>query len=102
MSRSMSGPSLPSMPPNTYEEVRNLGREFVERRRVSMHRPRHERKIRMRQAAALSSTLRPLEAQDVSGSIDSFLAHSTSSFDSPPHYAVSGSSHDGYPGGTSR
>ena len=94
MSRSMSGPSLPSMPPKTYEEVRNVGREFVERRRRTAHRPRRERKILLRQAV-LPSTLRSSQAEDVSGSIDSFLAHSASSYGSIPPYTTT-SSHGTY------
>ena len=88
MSRSMSGPSLPSMPPKTYEEVRNVGREFVERRRRTLHRPRRERKILFRQAV-LPSTLRSSQAEDVSGSIDSFLAHSTSTYEPIAPYTTS-------------
>ena len=96
MSRSMSGPSLPSMPQKTYEEVRNVGREFVERRRRTVHRPRRERKILLRQAV-LPSTLRSSQAEDMSGSIDSFLAHSGTSYDSIPHYTTS-STHSSYLG----
>ena len=101
MSRSMSGPSPPSIQSSTYQEVRNLGREFAERRRGFLHRPRRERKLRVRQAL-LPSTTRPIyEAQDVSGSIDSFIAHSTSSYDSPSPYATT-TSHSSYPGISAR
>ena len=94
MSRSMSGPSLPSVPPRAYEEVRNVGREFVERRRHNVYRPRRQKKLIMRQAV-LPSSSRTSREEDMSGSIDSFLAHSSSSYESPPSYVPS-SSHGPY------
>lgn len=95
MSRSMSGPSLPSAPPRPYEEMRSIGHDFVERRRRNVQRPRRQRKIIMRQAA-MPSTLRSSQAEDLSGSIDSFLAHSgSSSYESHSPY-VATSSHSPY------
>ena len=96
MSRSMSGPSLPSIPPKTYEDVRNVGREFVERRRRALHKPRRERKLFIRQAV-LPSTLRSSPGEDLSGSIDSFLAHTTPSYENIPSYSTS-ASHGSYLG----
>ena len=96
VSRSMSGPHIPSIPARTYEAVRNVGREFAERypRRPN---PRRAKKLIVRQTM-LPSTSRSSQAEDVSGSIDHLLGHSGSSFDSNSPYAAS-SSHGAYGSG---
>ena len=98
LSRSMSGPLVPSiLPSSTLEEVRNIGREFVARQRRRINKPRRDRKINYRQALLPSNaSAGSSQAEDVDGSIDSFTAHSTSPFENPgfnPNSATMG-----YPG----
>ena len=88
LSRSMSGPLVPSiLPSSTYEEVRNIGREFVARQqRKKFNRPRREKKLDFRRALLPSNASAGSgQAEDVNSSIDSFTAQSSSSFDNT-HY----------------
>lgn len=81
LSRSMSGPLVPSiLPSSTYEEVRNIGREFIARQQRRSHR--RERKVHYRQAMLPSNaSAGSSQAEDGNGSIDSFTAVSTSAYD---------------------
>lgn len=83
LSRSMSGPQVPTILPSSsyYEEVRHIGREFARQRR-RLTKPRRERKITYRQAVLPSNTSAgSSQAEDMSRSIDSFTAQSASSYE---------------------
>lgn len=84
ISRSMSGSQYPNILPSTtyYEEVRNIGREFVARQSRRFSRPRRERKMNYRHTVLPSNaSAGSSQAEDVNSSIDSFTAVSAPSYD---------------------
>ena len=88
LSRSMSGPPslmLPTsiLPSSTYGEFREAGREVARQRRRNVAQVRREHKARTRRAGMLPSIPRDSgssQAEILSGPIDSFAAHSSSSY----------------------
>ena len=84
----MSGPSGPSiLSSSAYGGFRDVEREVARQRQRKLNESRRQSKL-LRRRTMLPSTLyaRPGEADTESGSIDYFLAHSGSSYDSHSAY----------------
>ncbi|CAD6573761.1 MAG: hypothetical protein ASARMPREDX12_006231 [Alectoria sarmentosa] len=88
LSRSMSGPSGPSiLPSSAYGGFRDVEREVARQRQRKLHESRRQSKLLSRRTMLPSTPYaRPSEADTESGSIDYLLAHSGSSFDSHSAY----------------
>ncbi|KAF6228150.1 hypothetical protein HO133_007880 [Letharia lupina] len=88
LSRSMSGPSGPSiLPSSAYGGFRGLEREVARQRQRKLHESRRQSKLLLRRTMLPSTPYaRPGEADTESGSIDYLLAHSGSSYDSHSAY----------------
>ena len=101
LSRSMSGPPGPSiLPSSAYGGFRDAEREVARQRRRNIHESRRQSKLLMRRAMLPSTPgIRPSEVDYLSGSIDSFVAHSGSSYDNHGAYVrtpTATSGHGGY------
>ncbi|KAK3175237.1 hypothetical protein OEA41_002484 [Lepraria neglecta] len=104
----MSGPSVgPSiLPSSAYSGFRVEEREIARQRRRNIHEVRRQSKLLHRRAVLPSNaSIRPSEVETVSASIDSFAAHSASSYDSHGAYggrtSSTSSTHGAYPSGVS-
>ena len=88
LSRSMSGPSGPSiLPSSAYGGFRDVEREVARQRQRKLHESRRQSKLLLRRTMLPSTPYaRPGEADTESGSIDYLLAHSGSSYDSHNPY----------------
>ena len=84
----MSGPSGPSiLPSSAYEGFRIEEPEIARQRRRNLHEARRQSKLHARRTVLPSTSgIRSSEAGSVSSSIDSLVAHSTSSYDSHSAY----------------
>ena len=96
----MSGPPGPSiLPSSAYGGFRDAEREVARQRRRNIHESRRLAKLQMRRTMLPSNPgIRPSEVDYLSGSIDSFVAHSGSSFDSAGAYARTPSTSSGHGG----
>lgn len=85
----MSGPPGPSiLPSSAYGGFRDAEREVARQRRRNIHESRRQSKLLLRRTMLPSPAgIRPSEVDYLSGSIDSFVAHSgSSSYDSHSAY----------------
>ena len=97
LSRSMSGPSGPSiLPSSAYDGFRDVGREVARQRQRKLHESRRQSKLLLRRTMLPSNLYaRPDEAYTESGSIDYLLAHSGSSYNSHGAYGRTPSTSSG-------
>ena len=96
----MSGPPGPNiLPSSAYGGFRNAEREVARQRRRNIHESRRQAKLHMRRAVLPSTPgIRPSEVDYLSGSINSFVAHSGSSYESAGPYARTPSTSSGHGG----
>ena len=97
LSRSMSGPSGPSiLPSSAYGGIRDVGRDVARQRQRKLHESRRQSKLLLRRTMLPSNLYaRPSEAYTESGSIDYLLAHSGSSYNSHGAYGRTPSTSSG-------